>query len=86
MPSLYGQFFHSKQLGAPYDVPEEHLLDLIRLHLMSVEQIDRLGDHLHVPQLLGGNVQKEILDFWVLDAKALGHILHGCFQFAVSAA
>ena len=31
-------------------------LDLIRLHLMSVEQIDRLGDHLHVPQLLGGNV------------------------------
>ena len=37
-------------------------------------------------QLLGGNVQKEILDFWVLDAKALGHILHGCFQFAVSAA
>ena len=30
MPSLYGQFFHSKQLGAPYDAPEEHLLDLIR--------------------------------------------------------
>ena len=61
-------------------------LDLIRLHLMSVEQIDRLGDHLHVPQLLGGNVQKEILDFWVLDAKTLGHILQGCFQFTVSAA
>ena len=54
--------------------------------MVSVQEVDGLGDHLHMPQLLGGNVQKQILDPGILDAEALGHILHSGLQFAVAAA
>ena len=30
MASWYGRYFDPKQFGVPYDVPEEHLLDLVR--------------------------------------------------------
>ena len=66
-------------------------LDLARrclggIHVVPVEKVDRLGDHLHVPQFLGGDVQKQILDLRVFDAKALGHILHRRLELAVPAA
>ena len=61
-------------------------LDLLRAYLVAIEQIDGLSDHFHVPQFFGGNVQKEILDFRVLNPEALRHILHGRFQFAVATA
>ena len=66
-------------------------LDLPGLHLpglqvVAVEEADGLGYHLHVAELLGGDVQEEILDPPVPDAKALGQVLHGGLQLAVAAA
>ena len=53
---------------------------------MTVQQVDGLGHHLHVAQLLGGDVEEQVLDLRVLNAEALGEILHGGFQLAVAAA
>ena len=50
--------------------------NLCRIHIVTVQQVDGLGHHLHVPQLLCRNVEKQILDLRVLDTEALGHILH----------
>ena len=72
--------------------PQEHMgLDLPGLHLpglqvVAVEEADGLGYHLHVAELLGGDVQEEILDPPVPDAEALGQVLHGGLQLAVAAA
>ena len=52
-------------------------LDLICIYIVPVEQVDGLGHHFHVTQFLRCNIQKQVLDFLLLDAKALGHILHG---------
>lgn len=30
MPTLFGRFFNPEQFAVPYDVPEEHLLDMVR--------------------------------------------------------
>ena len=54
-------------------------------YIGAIEQIDGLGDHFQVPQFLRCDVQKQILDLLVLDAEALGHILHGRFQLTVAA-
>ena len=61
-------------------------LNLIRIHLVAIEQIDGLGDHFHVAQLFSRNIHEQIFDLRVFDPEALRHILHGRFQFAVATA
>ena len=39
-----------------------------------------------VAQLLSSNIHKQVLDLCILDAEALGHILHGRFQLSISTA
>ena len=46
-------------------------LHLGGIHIVPVEQIDGLRNHLHVPQLLGSYIKKEILDLGILDPEAL---------------
>ena len=46
-------------------------LHLVCVHIVSVEQIDGLGHHFHVTQLLRCDVQKQVLDLLVFDAEAL---------------
>ena len=85
---IYRLEFH-QCMNTPYEGKgwvEEPCYDLIGIYIVAVEQIDSLGNHLHVPQFFRSNVQKQILDFRVLDTEALGNILHGCFQFAVTTA
>ena len=45
--------------------------DLFRLKVLSVEEIYCLRHHLHMSELLGGDIEKEVLYLGVLDAKAL---------------
>ena len=52
---------------------------------MAVEQINGLGHHFHVSQFLCCDIQKQVLDLLVLDAEALGQILHSRFQLTVAA-
>lgn len=56
------------------------------VQVMAVEQVDRGGHHLHVAELLGGHVQKQVLDLRVLDAHALGQVLQGGLQLALGPA
>ncbi|SCI48976.1 Uncharacterised protein [uncultured Blautia sp.] len=60
-------------------------LDLICIYIVAVEQINGLGHHFHVSQFLCCDIQKQVLDLLVLDAEALGQILHGRFQLTVAA-
>ena len=72
--------------------PEHHVgLYLARgnravIDVVSVEQVYRFRDHLHVSELFGGDIHKQILDLGVLDPEALRHILHRGLQLAVAAA
>ena len=54
-------------------------LRLLIIDIVAIEQIDGLGDHFHVAQLLRRDIHKQILDLGVSDAETLGHILHGSF-------
>ena len=56
-------------------------LDLICIYIVAVEQINGLGHHYHV----SCDIQKQVLDLLVLDAEALGQILHSRFQLTVAA-
>ncbi len=60
--------------------------DLHGIDAVAVQKVDCLRHHFHVTKLLRSDVQKQVLDFGVLNAKALGHILHSGLQFAVAAA
>ena len=51
--------------------------DRLRVHIVTVEQIDGLRHHFHVSQLFRRDIEEKILDLGILDAEALRHILHG---------
>ena len=61
----------AEELGHMEMVAQTINLHFGRVHVVTVEQIDGLRYHLHMPQLLGSNIEEKILDLGIFDSEAL---------------